>query len=119
MAEIPLSSRLWRHLDRSGECWVWTGALNTGYGRVHVGPGRRSAYGHRVLYEMLVGPVPEGLDLDHLCRNRACCNPDHLEPVTRQENLLRGDTLTAAHAADSDCGFAGCKNCRRFHQATS
>ncbi len=113
----PLGLRLFRRVERTDSgCWLWTGALNGGYGRIHHSPGR-VLYTHRAAYELLVGPVPEGMDLDHLCRNRACCNPDHLEPVTRRENLLRGDTLTAAHAADRPCGFAGCKNCRRFGSA--
>jgi hypothetical protein len=78
-------------VDESG-CWIFTGALSTsGYGRV--GRGARAeglAQTHRVTYEHLVGPIPEGLDIDHLCRVRACCNPAHLEPVTRRENCLRG-----------------------------
>jgi hypothetical protein len=70
-------------------CWEWVASCSTnGYGQIWVdGTMRRP---HRVLYEMMVGSVPEGLDLDHLCRNRRCVNPSHLEPVTRQENALRG-----------------------------
>lgn len=97
-------------------CWVWTAALDkvTGYGKFHIGP-QTMGYAHRFSYETLVAPIPAGLDIDHLCRNRACVNPAHLEPVTRQVNLLRGDTLAAAHADDRDCGAESCKNCRRFH----
>ena len=70
-------------------CWLWTASLGTyGYGSVRFGGQSRGA--HRFVYEALVGPVPDGLDLDHLCRNRACVNPDHLEPVTRRVNALRG-----------------------------
>lgn len=101
-----------------GGCWIFTGALNRGYGRVH-GEDGKLHYAHRVMYEAMVGDVPEGLELDHLCRRRACCNPWHLEAVTRRENLLRGETLAAAHAEDRDCGFAGCKNCRRFAAVAS
>jgi hypothetical protein len=58
---------------------------------------------HRVVYEHLRGPIPKGRDLDHLCRNHGCCNPDHLDPVTEQENLLRGETLAAANAVKTHC----------------
>lgn len=81
-----------RRVDRSGDCWVWTGAIDPyGYGRI--GLGRRGdgvGLTHRVTYEHFIGPISPGLDLDHLCRNRACCNPEHLEPVERIENVARG-----------------------------
>lgn len=69
-------------------CWLWQGAKNAeGYGRIyHLG---RLDYTHRVSYELANGPIPEGLDVDHLCRTPACCNPEHLEPVTRAVNLQR------------------------------
>lgn len=99
-------------------CWNWTRTIQpNGYGRISIDG--RMVYTHRAAFEAFVGPVPVGLELDHLCRNRRCCNPAHLEAVTRRENLLRGDTLTAAHAAGRDCGHRGCKNCRRFHQVAS
>jgi hypothetical protein len=95
-------SKVWRReplsdLDRFfesvdvGLCWEWTGTVKpNGYANFQV-PGRRSpANAHRWLWEQLVGPIAKGLDLDHLCRNRKCVNPDHLEPVTRRENLRRG-----------------------------
>jgi hypothetical protein len=73
----------------TGFCWEWTGSLMTdGYGqKCH---GGRYVAAHRLVYEALVGPVPEGLELDHLCGNPSCVNPDHLEPVTHQENMRRG-----------------------------
>lgn len=75
-------------LDPSG-CWLWTAALTTGgYGQIRINEHNHSV--HRVVYESLVGPIPEGLELDHLCRVRRCVNPLHLEPVTHQENAIRG-----------------------------
>ncbi len=61
------------------------------------------AYPHKVAYEELVGTVPEGAELDHLCRVRACCNPAHLEPVTHRENVERGGSLTNDNAAKTAC----------------
>jgi hypothetical protein len=69
--------------DANG-CWIWNGSLWKGYAH------RSRVTVHLELYRVLRGAVPPGLDLDHLCRNRACINPDHLEPVTRGENLRRG-----------------------------
>jgi hypothetical protein len=72
-----------------------------GYSRVTIlGRGRLA---HRLCWELANGPVPDGLDLDHLCRNRACCEVSHLEPVTRQVNLLRGETIAARNAARTHC----------------
>src|SRR6478752_5165546 len=70
-------------------CWEWVGSVrkNDGYGRWSVGKGTLA---HRVIYEKMRGAVPKGLELDHLCRNRLCVNPDHLEPVTTRENIFRG-----------------------------
>ena len=86
--------------SEGGCCW-WIASTSQGYGAFGIGKKVRRA--HRVAYEALVGPVPTGLDLDHLCRVRECCNPVHLEPVTRRENLLRGDTVTAKSAAATHC----------------
>ena len=88
----PAIDRLMERIteDPSG-CWVFQGALKSGYGVIGLaGRGAGTALTHRLAYEYFVADVPEGLDLDHLCRNRACCNPWHLEPVSRIENVARG-----------------------------
>ena len=91
-SKSTLLERLLSHVvcDVATRCWTWTGFRRGGYGRIMAPrPARRCSQVHRVTYEHLVGPIPPGLDLDHLCRNRSCCNPDHLEPVTRSVNILR------------------------------
>jgi hypothetical protein len=113
---VPAMERLLAKVDipdhAPATCWIWQGAIDpNGYGRFHFDG--RMLGAHRVAYTLLVGEVPDGMDLDHLCRTRDCVRPSHLEPVTRQVNLLRGDTLTAAHAERRDCGHTGCRSCRR------
>lgn len=84
-------------------CWEWTRALNSkGYGSFGYAGKVQST--HRLAYELLIGPIPDGLHLDHLCRNRKCCNPDHLEPVTQQVNTLRGVGFAATNATKTHCG---------------
>lgn len=84
-------------------CWEWTAGLRNGegYGNFHL-RGRNCA-AHRVSYAEFVGPIPEGADLDHLCRNRRCVRPSHLEPVTRKENLHRGQGVAAKNKAKTHC----------------
>lgn len=84
-------------------CWPWQGHVNKrwGYGQFWDGEHVRGA--HQVSYELFKGPIPEGTEPDHLCRVRCCVHPDHLEAVTRQVNLLRGDTIPARKAAQTHC----------------
>lgn len=89
-------------VDPSTGCWLWTGAVNNG-GYSRLWNEGRTVLGHRFAYERLVGPIPEGLQIDHLCAVRHCVNPIHLEPVTCRENLLRGDTVNARNAAKTHC----------------
>jgi len=77
------------------DCWEWTaGRDRHGYGQLKISSAGRktTARAHRVVYEIVRGPIPEGLTLDHLCRNRGCVNPSHLEPVTIGDNIRRGET---------------------------
>lgn len=105
-------------------CVLWTGAYNFGgYGRVWIEGKRRAS--HRVAYELAVGPIPDGLTIDHLCRTPACVNPMHLEAVTMRENVMRGNTLPAMEAKRTVClkghpydrievdGSRTCKTCDR------
>jgi hypothetical protein len=83
-------NRFLAKVGKGGDCWTWTGVARGtgGYGGFRYDG--RMQFAHRVSYELLVGPIPEGLVIDHLCRNRKCVNPEHLEPVTQTENMARG-----------------------------
>lgn len=97
-----------KRVELPNGCWGWTGAVfkATGYGVFSAKSDDgvwRPHTAHRAAYEMLVGPVPDGLHIDHLCRNRWCCNPAHLEPVTKRVNDLRGDSPMARQARQTHC----------------
>jgi hypothetical protein len=83
-------------------CWVYQGQKTKGgYGTLWVYG--KDVYTHRLAYELLRADIPEGLHIDHLCRNRACCNPWHLEPVTNAVNSRRGNSFTSVNAAKTHC----------------
>lgn len=77
----------WDKIEKTESCWNWCGALKLGYGRIE--RKRKQYQAHRVVYEALIDEIPGGLELDHLCRNKRCVNPAHLEPVTHTENIAR------------------------------
>lgn len=98
--------RLIRKFSVDDGCWLWHANKNAaGYGRFQLDG--RGQPAHRVIYELLVGPIPAGLVLDHLCRVHACVNPAHLEPVSQRENLLRGESMAAVNASRVACAICG------------
>lgn len=86
----PAAERFWVKVEKTDGCWNWTGATQAGgYGRFS-GEDRKPVLVHRWSYKALVGPIPEGMTLDHLCKNTRCVNPEHLEVVSREANAYRG-----------------------------
>ena len=117
-----------RVLKPDSGCWEWQGATSAGGYGVSWSAGKAS-YVHRLVFEWVRGAIPPGLVLDHLCRNRRCCNPEHLEPVSDAVNLLRGSGAPAKNAKKTAChrghllsgsnlyldrdGWRRCVECRR------
>ena len=90
---IPVEDRFWAKVDKTGPCWLWVGATRDGYGAFKLKG--RVVGAHRYSYETSVGPIPDGLTIDHLCRVRHCVNPNHFEVVSRRTNTLRGNSPAA------------------------
>lgn len=107
-AARPLEERFWEKADKSGECWEWTSTKTAGgYGMFTLRRGSTRC-AHRVAYELTVGEIPAGLDIDHICRNRGCVRPEHLRTATRKQNT---ENLSGARS-DSKSGIRGVRRDR-------
>lgn len=127
---MPRPIRFWERLVLVGECWIFTGAKNEdGYGKVKLDGHWRA---HRYAWSVLRGEIPDGLELDHLCRNRACVNPDHLDPVPGAVNTARASKATYVGGVQVRClrdheftpentrmyrGKRQCRACQRLYKA--
>lgn len=132
-------TRFWAKVQKTETCWLWTGAtFRHGDGAFAVGSkidgSKRAAHAHKFLWESIHGPVPPGLELDHLCRTPRCVRPDHLEPVTHAENIRRGGWAEASgpsliNRGKTHCprghvydffwkGERGCQTCRNDQSKT-
>jgi hypothetical protein len=144
-ARPSLADRFWAKVDKLGPdgyhsqtganlgpCWLWTASVDS-YGYGQFSRSRRPVKAYRVSYELLHGPVPKTLELDHLCRCKLCVRPSHLEAVPHRENLLRGESPAALAARKTHCirghafddentvdsqGFRCCLECRRAYRRT-
>jgi len=118
-----LTNRFWAKVTQGDGCWTWTATVNSrGYGQWAVNGVSKSA--HRLTYEAIVGPIPDGLTIDHLCRNKRCVNPAHMEPVTAAENnrrkpsstkthCVRGHELSGDNLRINGLGRRSCRTCAR------
>lgn len=115
---MPLTERIKFHSVPKGDCWIWQAQVPPdGYGRIHVNG--KPTLAHRASYEAFVGPIPDGLHIDHLCFTKRCVNPAHLEPVTQAENNRRSwvagrITIEKAQAAHVAMKYKR-THCRRGH----
>lgn len=120
--------RLMDKVEQRGDCWEFVGARRNGYGVL--GVDRATVYAHRYIYERMVAEIPPGLVIDHLCRNRACVNPAHLEPVPQRLNCLRGEragsrvseckrghAYTPENTYTNPQGYRSCRTCKRERTA--
>lgn len=134
MKKIDPEIRFWQKVDKTKSCWLWMGARGkSGYGLFAVSKDRKAYGAHRYVWEITMGPIPKNLVIDHLCRNKLCVNPDHLEPVTQRENVMRGNGPTAVNARMTHCwrghefteeniyrspsqGYRVCRKCKSINQ---
>ena len=91
------------HPEPNSGCWIWLGTINPTGGYPQIWANGKTVYAHVLIYEMIKGPIPEGLQLDHLCRVRCCVNPHHLEPVTARENMNRGNPYFIRNRNKTHC----------------
>lgn len=128
---IPVSVRFWLKVWPIGDCWEWRAYRNRrGYGEFRLRPGH-TILAHRYAFQLAKGPIPEGLELDHRCKNPRCVRPSHLEAVTHRENLLRSNSFSGVHARKTHCprghaydrvnkdGQRVCLACRRIRRANA
>lgn len=97
------NANFFRHVRWENTCIVWIGSIADGYGRYKIPGTKKMAQAHRVAYQFVRGEIPPGLHLDHLCRNRKCVHPFHLEPVTNQQNILRGEGIAGINSRKTHC----------------
>ncbi len=126
LAKVNKNGPIPQRRPELGQCWVWTGStVNGKYGKL-LGANRKVVLAHRCSYELFVKPIPDGLEVDHLCRNRLCVNPMHLEPVTCLVNhqriftgqCKRGHDLSGDNLYVGPNGYPNCRACRRIRRSS-